>query len=314
MILQSIIPFGEYILHRFEHPESKSGFAIVPERGGCLLEVTLKGTQVLDGYQTPDEVRLNRWGKNMPLFPFPNRLKNGQYTWKGKDYQFPINDINTENALHGFGMDALMSLEDFEIEEDKVEMICSFRYEGELDEYPFPFTFFLTFTLEAPSNFTVEMKVKNDGKEEIPMGLGWHPYFKLSEKIEACQLQFPPCRLVGIDERMLPTGKTYEYDDFEKKTTIGATILDNCFRLNNDHQGAAGIAKTILSHNDQKLTFWQETGKDKFNFLQVFTHPYRTSIAIEPMTCNVDAFNNGDGLKALAAGEEFGGKFGFYFE
>ena len=38
-----------------------------------------------------------------------------------------------------------------------------------------------------------------------------------------------------------------------------------------------------------------------FPFFQVFTPPHRESIALEPMTCNVDAFNNGQGLVSLAA-------------
>ena len=48
----------------------------------------------------------------------------------------------------------------------------------------------------------------------------------------------------------------------------------------------------------------------KWNFLQVFTPPHRQSIALEPMTCNIDAFNNQDGLKMLAPKETLSGVFG----
>src|SRR5699024_12871733 len=36
----------------------------------------------------------------------------------------------------------------------------------------------------------------------------------------------------------------------------------------------------------------------------------RTSVAVEPMTCAVDAFNSGDHLITLAPGEEFTGRWG----
>ena len=56
---------------------------------------------------------------------------------------------------------------------------------------------------------------------------------------------------------------------------------------------------------DFGFTIWQETGKYKYNFLQVYTPPHRKSIAIEPMTCAPDAFNNKDGLIVLGPFESF---------
>ena len=43
-------------------------------------------------------------------------------------------------------------------------------------------------------------------------------------------------------------------------------------------------------------------------FFQVFTPPHGESIALEPMSCNVDAFNNGEGLVALEPGKEWKAK------
>jgi aldose 1-epimerase len=44
----------------------------------------------------------------------------------------------------------------------------------------------------------------------------------------------------------------------------------------------------------------------------IFTPPdeNRDCIAIEPMSCNTNAFNNGDGLTILEPGEKFKGKYG----
>ena len=36
------------------------------------------------------------------LFPFPNRIRDGQFTFDGRDYQLPINGPNGKNAIHGF--------------------------------------------------------------------------------------------------------------------------------------------------------------------------------------------------------------------
>src|SRR5262245_38955915 len=36
------------------------------------------------------------------LFPFPNRIRAGRFTWEGKEYQLPLNDSTQKNAIHGF--------------------------------------------------------------------------------------------------------------------------------------------------------------------------------------------------------------------
>src|SRR5437868_62099 len=36
------------------------------------------------------------------LFPFPNRIRAGRYTWNGTEYQLPLNDATGTMAIHGF--------------------------------------------------------------------------------------------------------------------------------------------------------------------------------------------------------------------
>ncbi len=36
------------------------------------------------------------------LFPFPNRIRDGRFTWEGNTYQLPTNDSSGKNAIHGF--------------------------------------------------------------------------------------------------------------------------------------------------------------------------------------------------------------------
>ena len=55
---------------------------------------------------------------------------------------------------------------------------------------------------------------------------------------------------------------------------------------------------------------WQEAGPGAYRYLQVYTPPGRESIAIEPMTCAPNAFNNGMGLIRLDPGEAFTASFG----
>ena len=71
--------------------------------------------------------------------------------------------------------------------------------------------------------------------------------------------------------------------------------------------------EVILANEEGKLTYWQEAGTGKYNFIQIFTPPHRNCIALEPMTSNIDTFNNKDGLVILQSGESLGGKFGYNY-
>ncbi|MDX1666099.1 MAG: aldose 1-epimerase, partial [Saprospiraceae bacterium] len=289
---------------------SGNAFSLVPGRGSCLLDVRFKGISVLDAYETAEEVDFNRWAKNMPLFPFPNRLKEGRFSWKGKTYQFPVNDPQTGNALHGFGMDCEMVIDKVTVEANQATAITSFHYRGEKDHYPFPFEVFFSFRMRNPHDFEIKSSFVNRGKSNMPLGFGWHPYFRLSEEVGELSLKLPPLRWIGVDADMIPTGKRYDYDAFLDKKPIGTEALDNCFAI---PENTGMRTEVLLEGAGGQLKYWQENGGDKYNFIQLFTPPYRSSLAIEPMSCNIDAFNNGEGLIDLSPGEEASARFGFSF-
>jgi aldose 1-epimerase len=301
-------PFGDFEKYTISN-DSGDAFMLVPAFGANLLDLQFGGISVIEGYQTPEELVENAWSKNIVLFPFPNRIKDGQYTHEGKIYQFPINNIDTGNAIHGFSSNVKMDVTKVEATENEGILTCAYTHDGSHTGYPFRFTFQITFILRG-SSLDVEMAFTNDDSVEIPVGLGWHPYYRLSEKSDDTFLQMPDNQLVEIDERMIPTGSKADFKDFETSTQIQDGFLDNGFYIKNQTQNAA----VILSSAEGKLTCWQETGEGKWNFVQVFTPPHRKSIAIEPMTCNVDAFNNKDGLTVLPPNEVLQGRFGIVFE
>jgi len=301
--------FGDFIVHHIKQEATDTGFAIVPARGGILLDLRFQGVSILDGYQTPAELDANKWGKSVLLYPFPNRLKDGAYQWNGQSYQFPINDQATGNALHGLGMNQPMNVKKVVTEANSGSLCCQYIDRGEHEYFPFPFTFCATFEISA-DRFTVDLQARNDGTEVMPFGFGWHPYFSLSEKIEASWLQLPALDMVGIDQRMIPTGKRYPFTEFVEGKKIGATVLDNCFAIT---PAADGRFHLQLKGEKGRLEYWQESAEGQYPFVQLFTPPMRQSIAIEPMTCNVDAFNNGEGLLEVAPDEHISARFGLSF-
>src|SRR5712691_5710938 len=63
--------------------------------GGKTLELLYADPQLFDnGRPTRSGIPI--------LFPFPNRIRAGRFTWEGKEYQLPLNDSTQKNAIHGF--------------------------------------------------------------------------------------------------------------------------------------------------------------------------------------------------------------------
>lgn len=309
MFQHKITPFGTFEKHTLFNAATGDSLEIVPNYGSCLLSLTFSGKEVLDGYDTPEALIANKWSKNVILLPFPNRLRDGKYTHLGKTYSFPINNASTGNAIHGFGKDAPMQVDWVNLTQRAATITSVWHYDGSNPSYPFPFSFKTRFAL-AHNSLEVCFTFENEDYQPIPVGLGWHPYFRIAERADEVSLKMPEVKKIEIDESMLPTGEETPFDAFQTLTKIGETSLDNGFYIVNQDE----YAKTVISSELGKLTFWQETGEQQWNFLQVFTPPHRESIAIEPMTCNIDAFNNGDGITLLAPRKNIMCMFGVKFE
>lgn len=302
-------PFGVFTKHIFERTEPGYRFVFVPEFGAHILELKIGGRQVMDGYLTPAELSQNRWYKNSFLFPFANRVAGGLYEWADTVYEFPLDDSVNGNAIHGFGSDKPFELTEINLTGEGVSVVCTYHDAGDHPGYPFPFSLDLNFLFGIENSFEIRMIFRNTGQCTQPLSLGWHPYFQLGPTIDEMRMRLPECSLIGVNAKMLPTGKCYEYDEFESLKPIGATVLDNCFIL----KPGLEKAEIILEGKNGRLVYRQDTGAQGFNYFQVFTPISRNSIAIEPMTGNVDSFNTGEGLIHLPAGATWSGAFGFQF-
>ncbi len=135
--------------------------------GGCLSSVyDKKGNEELL-YQKEED----SWqGQDIAIFPFIARLKGKTYTHKGKEYSL---------KNHG-----LCRYNEFALVENKGDsMLLSFSSNEEtLKDYPFPFTFLISYRLEG-NRLYVSYEIKNEGDETMPFGLGAHPAFKVDSRV-----------------------------------------------------------------------------------------------------------------------------------
>ncbi|MFZ1497333.1 MAG: aldose 1-epimerase, partial [Saprospiraceae bacterium] len=296
-------PFGDFEKHTIQTSNQQTGFSVVPAYGNCVLGVWINGVQLLDGYTTPAELTQMSFSKNVWLFPFPNRLAGGYYQYEGNNYQFPINDKSGPNSIHGIGRKVKHQLLNVNLSNEQGTISTLYQYNDEHEYYPFSFDLFLHLTMN-PAGFDVAVIVENKSPIVMPFGFGWHPYFKFSSPLEKVKIQLPICKEVLVDNNMIPTGEKVEYEKFSSLKDIEDTHWDTCFVLCN-------------LENKNTLPLLSETGllsyyqNESCPYFQLFTPQHRQSIAIEPMSCNINAFNNGEGLIQLQPNQNWQAKFGF---
>ena len=294
--------FDQEVIRYQDHNENIC-LDIIPEKAQ-IVDIKLQGTSILCGPSNKEELLENSSYKGAFLVPFPNRLKNGKFTFQGKEYQFPVNDKSNQHALHGF-----KRVGPFKVvtEEAGSSLFLSLQhsYDGHLDYFPFPFLFSVDIRVDK-FKLEVAIQILNTGLSEAPFGFGWHPYFTLHRSIDECSFCIPTCKKIELDECMIPSGKTTPFKDFSKSKKIESACFDTPFLLSGD----ADFTSVVLEDERYKLRYYQETRPSKFNYLQIYTPEDRQSIAFEPMTCNVNALNNQEGLHILAPGKKFRARCG----
>jgi aldose 1-epimerase len=255
------------------------------------------------------------------LFPFPNRIRGGRFTWEGKEFDLPKTEASGIHAIHGFvcrrpwrvvgqGADAGGAWVTGEFQ-------CSRDDPASRPHWPADHILRLTVRLR-PGRLRLEAEVENPDKVSLPFGLGFHQYFRTPltphGKPEQCQVTVP-ARAYWVLDACLPTGERLpvtggrdltqprfctelQLDDV--LTTLGDVTLPDGLRWNG-----------TLAQRDGQVEL-RMNSSPAFQEMVVFTPPHRQAFCIEPYTCTTDAINlqprtPDAGLLVLAPGQKWKG-------
>lgn len=289
--------------YRIAHGASE---ATITEVGAMLRSLRVAGHDLVAGFTAdtmPDGAR------GQVLIPWPNRLADGRYSFGGQEQQLPVNETARQTAIHGLVRTERWQL--VEQAEDRVTLGYTMQPQP---GYPFTLAVQVTYAL-VDAGLEVITTARNVGDQSLPFGAGFHPYFTVgTPTINDTMVQVPSAWALLTDERLIP------YDlhevagtnrDFRSRRQIGDTVLDGCYtRLERDAAGWATVELSDLTGQRVVRVLLDPS----FDFVQMYSGDHlanqserRDSLAIEPMTCAPDAFNNQRGLVELAPGEAWRG-------
>ena len=279
--------------------------AVVTEVGATLRSFSVDGRDIVRGFGLDE---MSTAGRGQNLIPWPNRIRDGRYTFNGVTQQLPLSEPARHNASHG-----LARYVPWVVVEKKTDAVTNRVRIHPQPGWPGTLEAMITHRV-GEDGLTVTVEATNTGAGELPFGYGAHPYLTVGEStVDDVSIAVPAASYLEVDERLLPTrispvdGTIY---DLRRSHVLGSVSLDTAMTdLSRDSDGRWRVK---LQLDDRFAELW---GDETMQWVQVFTGgPNRNwSIAVEPMTCAPDTFNDGpthNGMRVLAPGETFVGRWG----
>jgi aldose 1-epimerase len=287
--------------------------SIIPCSGGRIKELWLnngkENVSILKKIESIDSDERDDIFTNAKLSPFAGRIKDGQYTFNHVKYDLHMNYSEENNACHGFLYDKIFRVTEQTVDEESASCTLQYLYENENEGYPFPYSIALNYKLSAGKGLTCTTEIINLSDSVIPISDGWHHYYDLGVPVDELKLKLDSLDLIDLDSSMIPDGRRKEYKIFDVPHEIGGRHFDSCFKLKTNGKAET---KLISEERNINLLIWQDTGPGKYDYLVIYTPPDRKSIAIEPITSNINSFNNKEGLILLSPGDKFVSRYGMY--
>jgi len=280
---------------------------LAPAVGASVLSLALRlGERWVDVWRpSPEPLRSSSDTASFLLAPYSNRLRDGRFAFRGRGY-----DLRhpKPHALHGDVRDRVWTVTHRSDTEARLALDA-----GALPDllFPFPFRAETWLRLEGAA-LEHGLAVVNSGREPMPAGLGFHPYWmrSLADPAEDVEVEArctgvypgePPCP-------MLPTGPPRPLppeQDFSRRRRLDVE-LDHCFA------GWDGAAR--LHWPGSGVTVAIEASP-ALRHLVVYSPRDTPFFAFEPVSNANDGFNlaeqgmTGTGVVVLEPGERLEGSF-----
>lgn len=260
----------------------------IGRRGATLLSLEYGSSPLIDPVGA-DELSPGAHGQIMA--PWPNRLRDGIWTWEGTRHVLPVDEpIRGHSASHG-----LARWHYWEMVRHLADQVI-LRFElAPRPGYPFPITFECIYRL-SEHGLEVTISACNVGDYPAPVALGAHPYLMPDCPLEAATLTMPSSQTLSFKEdgSMRPLEPVTANIDLRHGKSLNGLVLNHTF---GGLDRVDGHVFCELRGSGGTTLLWAGSS---CTWIQVYTgdglpaERARRSIAIEPMTACPQALATGN--------------------
>ena len=259
---------------------------VSPENGNNLFCFQIGGKDII--YYNENKKLNTYFSGNPVLYPFPNRLRNCRWEFKGQKYWQTKNGVPV--FLHSLVFDEKWEYTEPVAGEDGISLETYLNIDENHPVYTgFPIRHKLTVLYTLTCNkLVISYQIKNMDDKELPFGISFHTYFNKLSGDDNSFLCIPAKYMMEVTDDLLPTGKLLETDqkpyDLNSPVSLGKLDLDDCF---------TGLDKTkqiFIDYRSQSLKLLINSTND-FTHTQVYTPKGQPFFCVETQTCSTDAPN-----------------------
>ncbi|MGF1578221.1 MAG: aldose 1-epimerase [Gemmataceae bacterium] len=287
-----------YIL---EDPKRKCFAEFWPAEGfNCLRWTTLCCGKPHDWLYSSPQVMTEQCptrSGNPILFPFPNRIRGGVFSWDGQEYHLEKNDPEGANAIHGFACHYSWRIVGSDITNEEASISAEFQASIDAPDamplWPADYKLQATYRISA-GTMGLTITISNPDTKPLPCGIGFHPFFTIPKAEDQTLIHVPATQcwpLAGC----LPDGEPQSIDadkELVQSRLFQDLKLDDVFTElvspvdENDGLRLCGSVSDVGGQYTLQLR-----ASTDFREVVVFTPPHRQAICLEPYTCPTDAVN-----------------------
>jgi aldose 1-epimerase len=272
--------------------EGDTAIEIVPEAGCNVDSIRYKGTELLKRPKSLKELPGFMYGVPV-LYPTPNRVRGGVFTFEGQKFSFPPNDHG--NFLHGLVHSAVWEGGDINIgDNNHGGATLAFRLpfasgSEQFKLFPLPHAIQLAIKVGDDSvrwTYTVD---NSKGHKPIPFGFAIHPWFLYHGPRKETFVTIPATQVMESTSDNLPTGKLLdlashpEYDAREPHSLEG-------FVRDDVYAGIEPSRPAVIDFRDAHLKITLSASED-FKHMVLYTPKDQPWSCVEDQTCSTDAHN-----------------------
>jgi galactose mutarotase-like enzyme len=266
----------------YTHGNRSLTVEIIPSIGNRIISFKIGSQEML--YQGSKPSDLFSSGGIPILYPTPNRVQNGKFTFDKKTTLMKHPANSAPALMHGIAMDCSFTPISLLVQSNEASFEAMLDFDNHhprFNAFPYQHQLKLRYTLSA-DGLHIRWEVTNSGDKRMGIGVGFHPYWKVIGPPASIFIQIPVSTIQNSKGQVL-SKLGGGFSNFSQERNINEGTRENIFYPIKPENSVS------INYSESHFSLIQRASSE-------FTHliewiPGTNYFSLENQTCSVDAHN-----------------------